>query len=173
MKNVFEVIKDRRSTRAFKPEQIERADLEQILEAGSWAPSGKGFQGWHFCALHSVEKVGRLAAAIRAALQLPESYCFYGAPTLVIVSYLREHPHAWLDGAAAVQNMLLAAEGLGLGSCWINQLRVCCDDPAVRPLLTELGVPENHLVIACVALGQIAQPTAPKPRAEGIINIVE
>ena len=59
MKNVFEVIKDRRSTRAFKPEQIERADLEQILEAGSWAPSGKGFQGWHFCALHNQEKVSQ------------------------------------------------------------------------------------------------------------------
>ena len=69
MKNVFEVIKDRRSTRAFKPEQIERADLEQILEAGSWAPSGKGFQGWHFCALHNQEKVSQLAAAIRTALQ--------------------------------------------------------------------------------------------------------
>jgi len=171
--DILEVIKSRRSTRAFKPEQISRNQLEQILEAGAWAPSGNGFQGWHFCALHNAEKVARLAKLIRITLQLDDSYCFYGAPTLIIVSYLRRHPHAWLDGSAAVENMLLAAQALDLGSCWINQLRSCCDEPAIRALLTEFGVPDKHMVIASVALGYIAEPTAPKPRKEGIINIIE
>lgn len=173
MADVLEVIKNRRSTRSFRPEQISRDQLEQILEAGAWAPSGKGFQGWHFCALHNVEQVARLAGVIRKALGLEGNYCFYGAPTLVIVSYLKDHSHAWLDGSAAVENMLLAAQALDLGSCWINQLRNCCDEPEVRALLDEFGVPDNHMVIACVALGYIAEPTPPKPRKEGIINIVE
>lgn len=170
---IFEVIKNRRSTRAFTGEQISRKELEQILEAGAWAPSGMGYQGWHFCAVHNADKVAELAAAVRRAAGLPESYCFYGAPCLVTVSYERDYPHAWLDGAAAVENMLLAAEALGLGSCWINQLRNACDSPELRPLLTQLGVPEDHMVIASVALGHIAQPTQPKPRKEGVINIVE
>lgn len=173
MISILEVIKTRRSTRAFLPEQISRNELEQILEAGAWAPSGNAFQGWHFCALHNQEQVARLAAVIRDALPVDEDYNFYGAPTVIIVSYLKRHPHAWLDGSAAVENMLLAAQGLGLGSCWINQLRNCCDEPPVRALLNEFGVPEKHMVIACVALGHIAEPTEPKPRKEGVINIVE
>jgi len=173
MADILEVIKARRSTRAFCPEQIDRAQLEQILEAGAWAPSGSGFQGWHFCALYNTEKVARLAEAVRNALPVAQDYNFYGAPTLIIVSYLKKHPHAWLDGSAAVENMLLAAQGLGLGSCWINQVRNCCDEPAVRALLNEFGVPDKHMVIACVALGHIAEPTPPKPRKEGVINIVE
>ena len=169
----FEVIKSRRSTRDFTPEQLTRAELAQILEAGCWAPSGKGYQGWHFCAVHNADKVAELAAAVRRALGLPDSYCFYGAPSLVIVSYERDYDHAWLDGSAAVENMLLAAEALDLGSCWINQLRVACDSPELRPLLTKLGVPEGHMVIASIALGHIKTPTAPKPRKEGVVNIVE
>lgn len=173
MADILEVIKTRRSTRAFLPEQINRVQLEQILEAGAWAPSGNGFQGWHFSALYNAEKVARLAKAVRHALPVSPDYDFYGAPTLIIVSYLKKHPHAWLDGSAAVENMLLAAHGLGLGSCWINQVRNCCDEPEVRALLNEFGVPDKHMVIACVALGHIAEPTPPKPRKDGIINIVE
>ena len=173
MADILELIKTRRSTRSFTPEQISRNQLEQILEAGAWAPSGNSFQGWHFCALYNKEQVARLARLIRDTLQLEDNYCFYGAPTLIIVSYLKRHPHAWLDGAAAVENMLLAAHGLGLGSCWINQLRSCCDEPDIRSLLTEFGVPDKHMVIASVALGHIAEPTPPKPRKERIINIIE
>jgi nitroreductase len=173
MTDVLQVIKNRRSTRAFTAEQITRAELEQILEAGAWAPSGRGYQGWHFTAIHNAEKVQELAAAVRAALGLADGYRFYGAPSFIIVSYERDYEHAWLDGSAAVENMLLEAEALGLGSCWINQVRVGCDKPELRAVLTALGVPEDHMVIASIALGHIDKPTEPKPRKEGVINIVE
>lgn len=81
--------------------------------------------------------------------------------------------HAFLDGSAAIQTMLLAAQSLGLSTCWINQLRPLTDDPAIRPLLTQLGVPEDYIVIGSIALGYAAKETAPAPRKEGIINIIE
>ncbi|MBQ3198963.1 MAG: nitroreductase [Firmicutes bacterium] len=171
--SVLDVIKKRRSTRAFLPQQISREELTAILEAGCWAPTGHGHQGWHFTALYNADVVGKLAAAVRQELNLPDTYCFYGAPCLIIVSYEREYEHAWLDGSAAIQNLLLAAESLGIESCWINQVRQTCDAPAMRRLLTELGVPTDHVVIGSVALGHGAAVTAPKPRKEGVVNIVE
>lgn len=72
-----------------------------------------------------------------------------------------------------MENLLLMATDLGLGSCWINQLRECCDDPKVRALLTEYGVPEDHIVVCSAAVGYIAKETPAKPRKEGLVSFVE
>ncbi|HIX91235.1 MAG TPA: nitroreductase family protein [Candidatus Agathobaculum pullicola] len=71
------------------------------------------------------------------------------------------------------QIMQFMATELGLGSCWINQIRECCDDSKVRSLLTEYGVPEDHIVICSAAIGYIAKETPAKPRKEGIVSFVE
>lgn len=128
---------------------------------------------WHFTAIHSADKCLALAHAVAEADNRGPSYNFYGAPCHIIVSYKRDEMHAFLDGSAAIQTMLLAAQSLGLSTCWINQLRPLTDDPAIRPLLTQLGVPEDYIVIGSIALGYAAKETAPAPRKEGIINIIE
>lgn len=78
-----------------------------------------------------------------------------------------------MDCACAIENMFLAACSLGIGSCWINQLGTTCDDPQVRELLTELGVPENHKVYGCVALGYKAEgaPMKEKVVKAGTVTI--
>ncbi len=172
MNLTLQLIKERRSTRAFAPTQVPLALLEQVLEAGTWAPSGMGLQGWHFTALHNAQACLTLAQAVGQA-DARTGYTFYGAPCHIIVSCPRDSRHAHLDGGAAMQNLLLMAQALELGSCWINQVQVTCDDPTVRALLTQYGVPENHIVIGSVALGYIAQPTAAKKRNENLITIVE
>lgn len=164
MNEVLSAIHARRSTRAFTSQQVSREDLETILEAGLWAPTGNGKQLWHFTAIHSADKCLALAHAVAEADNRGPSYNFYGAPCHIIVSYKRDEMHAFLDGSAAIQTMLLAAQSLGLSTCWINQL---------RPLLTQLGVPEDYIVIGSIALGYAAKETAPAPRKEGIINIIE
>ena len=78
-----------------------------------------------------------------------------------------------LLGEHNIQNILLAATSLGLGSCWINQLRNVCFEPPVRKLLTAYGVPEDYMVIGSVALGHIARETPAKPRREGTVSLVE
>ncbi len=173
MNETMQVIKSRRSTRAFTGEQITREEMDTMLEAAVWAPTGMGKQLWHFVGIRSAEKNLELARAVAAADGRGPEYTFYDAPASILVCYQRDEAHAFLDGSAAVENILLAATSLGLGSCWINQVRVTCDDPAVRALLTSYGVPEDYIVIASVALGHIAKETPAKERRANTISIVE
>lgn len=174
MRELMDIIKSRRSTRAFEPGKLPPRDqIEYLLEAAQWAPSGMGKQAWHFTVLYNAEKTMELARAVAEADGRGPEYNFYQAPVHIIVSYDRNERNAFLDGSAAMQNILLAAEDLGLGSCWINQVRDVCDKPAVRALLDSYGVPDDHIVIACAAIGYIAQETPAKPRKEGTITFVE
>ena len=157
----MEVIKSRRSTRAFKSELPPKDQIMQIVEAAEWAPSGMGY-----LALYrdlQCREVARYRAVAEADNRGPE-YNFYGAPVNIIISYKRDEHHALADGAAAMENLLLMATELGLGSCWINQLRETCDVPEVRALLTEYGVPEDHIVVCSAAIGYIEKETPAKPK---------
>ena len=95
----------------------------QIVEAAEWAPSGMGKYLWHFTVIYNAEKSLKLARAVAEADNRGPQYNFYGAPVNIIISYKRDEHHALVDGAAAMENLLLMATELGLGSCWINQLR--------------------------------------------------
>jgi nitroreductase len=128
---------------------------------------------WHFTAIYNAEKSLALAQAVAAADHRGPEYNFYHAPLNIIISYKRDEGHAFLDGSAAMENILLAATDLGLGSCWINQIRNVCDEPAVRKLLTQFGVPEDHIVIGSAAIGYIEKETPAKPRPAGAVSIVE
>ncbi len=173
MSDLMQVIKARRSTRAFKPDMPPKDQVMQLVEAAEWAPSGRGLYNWHFTVVYSAEKSYKLARAVAEVDNRGPEYNFYGAPVNIIISYKRGEMHALVDGAAAMENLLLMATELGLGSCWINQLRETCDQPSVRALLTEYGVPEDHIVICSAAIGYIAKETPAKPRKEGVVSITE
>lgn len=173
MSELMQVIKTRRSTRAFEPALPPKEQILQLVEATEWAPSGMGKYLWHFTVVFSAEKSRKLARAVAAADNRGPDYNFYGAPVNIIISYKRDEHHAMVDGAAAMQNLLLMATALGLGSCWINQIRETCDDPAVRAILTEYGVPEDHVVICSAAVGYTAKETPAKDRKDGVVSFVE
>lgn len=138
---VLENIKSRRSVRTYTEQQVSAGDLNLILEAAAYAPSGMNFQTWHFTAIQDAAVLTELNEKIKGAFAKSddphlqerghsETYCcYYHAPTLVIVS---NEPTRWwasMDCACALQNIFLAAKSLGIGSCWINQLGQTCDDP--------------------------------------------
>ena len=162
---VLETIKARRSVRAYDRKQIPADDLNAILEAGAYAPNGMHYETWHFTAVRNTVKLEELNEWIKGAFSKSddkhlrerghsETYCcYYHAPTLVIVSNEPTQWWAGMDCACAIENMFLAAQSLGIGSCWINQLGTTCDDPEVREFITVLGVPVSHKVYGCVALG--------------------
>ena len=102
MNEVLQTIRARRSTRAFTDRQVSREDLEAILEAGAWAPSGMGKYLWHFSAIRNANKVLELAHAVAAADNRGPEYNFYGAPASIIVCYKAVEMHAYLDGSAAI-----------------------------------------------------------------------
>lgn len=183
----LETLISRRSTRKYSDKQVEREDLETILNAALHAPSGMNFQTWHFTAIRSTEKLEELnrrivlAAAETEDLSLQkhaknsEYRCYYGAPTLVIVSNEETQSWAAQDCACALENIFLSAHSLGISSCWINQLRMTYNVPIVREYLTELGVPENHRVFGSAALGyaNLDAPRKEKKIKDGLVTIVD
>lgn len=162
MNEVIKNILTRRSVRTFRPDQVQDEDLEQILQAGLYAPSAMNRQSWQFTVIQGEDARKRLTQVMQKALNNP-NYNFYLPPTLILVSNERTNSNALADTGCAMENMFLAAHSLGLATVWINQLKDVCDLPEVRTLLNEFGVPSSHVVCATVALGY-AKDELPEPR---------
>ncbi len=135
MSDIIEIIQSRRSIRSYKPDQISQESLEKIIKAGIYAPSAHNQQSWHFTVIQNPQVLDRINIAARASMleaadgwvrRMAENPSFrvtYDAPTLIIVSG-RQDALAWsTDCSAAIQNMLLAAESLGIGSVWLGLMR--------------------------------------------------
>ncbi len=186
MNEVIQNILTRRSIRTYKEDQISDADLNTVLEAAQFAPTAMSKQGWHFTAVQNKEKIEKLISAIKEAMlkssieqyrkmgENPNFNPFYNAPTIVITAYDKTLPTKESDCAAALQNMLLAAHSLNIGSCWIHILAITGEDPKVKSVLTELGVPEDYAVFGTAVLGYNSkEETKAAPRKEGTFNIVK
>ena len=146
MNAIIENLLTRRSTRAFLQKEIPDNELNEILQAAIYAPSGMGKQTWKFTVLCNQEKIQQLAELIGRKLGR-KGYDMYRPQVLIIPSNQKENPHGMEDNACALENIFLAAHSFGIGSVWINQLRTLCDDPEVRALLDEFEIPsENRYV---------------------------
>lgn len=157
----------RRSIRAFQETPVEREKIETILKCATYAPSAMNRQTWHFSAVLSAEKIQRLAKAMGKALGNPD-YNMYKPAALIIPS--NEEGKA-ADNACAMQNILLAAHSLGVASVWINQLKDVHDDPEVRAILTEFGVPQEHIIYGVAALGYAAGDPRPADKKHPVTII--
>lgn len=162
----------RRSCRAFTEKPIPKEQLQDILQTAIYAPSGMGLQTWQFTAITSREKIQQLAGLIAAALGR-ENYNMYNPVVLIIPSNDKESRFGKEDNACALENIFLAAHSYGIGSVWINQLQGISDEPAIRTLLTQFGIPENHIVFGMAALGYPALELPTEVTKKGIIKIVE
>ena len=152
MNAVLENIKTRRSVREYLDKNVKKEDLDQILEAGLYAPSARNTQNWQFTVVQKSENLKSLNDVMAEALGR-EYNKFYDAPVLIIVSVPRDYKHGMADTSVALQNMMLAANSLELGSVWVNQLLDVGDHAKVRAILTNLGVPEDHIVNGSLAVG--------------------
>ena len=195
MRSVREIILARRSVRRYLPTPLSRETVEELLEAGRYAPSGHNTQAWRFTAILDqklLQELNQLVRAGFAALALGEdapkelrdakakaerqgeSYHFtYDAPCLIIASNDTSDPNAQASCACALENMFLAACEMGLGSCWVNQLHWLRDDLNLRKKLAELGVPEAHTICGSGVFGHPdgKVPGAPT-RKEGTWSII-
>ena len=188
---VLNCIHERRSTRQFTDKQISSEQLDALLDAAIWAPSGGNNQSWLFTAIQKKDVLLHLNELVREGFQhwIPdddypgklaikkrsqkEGYNFYHkAPTLIIASNKPNYENAMADCALALQNIFLAAQSLGLGSCYINQLHWLRDDPSVRAYLLELGIPKEHTICSSAAIGFIDKESTAPIRKEGTIHII-
>lgn len=151
---MIEKIKSRRSCRSYTDKQVSEEDLNQIVECGLLAPSGMNTQGIHFCVITSKEVLAQLEALMSRPF-------FYNAPALIVVYSEPDNRYALQDGSCAMAQMYLAAHALGLGSCWINQLKDVENDSNYKELFENLGL-TNKIIIGSLSVGYSS--TAPKPR---------
>lgn len=173
MNEVLENILTRRSVRAFKAEQIKDSELELILKAGVHAPSGMNKQSWQFTVIQNKEKIELLAKVVREALGRDAGYDFYAPPALIMLSNDKDNTNGLADCACALENIFLMANSLGIGSCWINQLKTICDKKEVREVLTSFDIPENHIVWGMAAIGYPAGVAKAHERKDGVIKFVK
>lgn len=161
MDGILKVIKERRSIRKFKPEQIKEEELSEILEAGLYAPSAKGMQTPVFVVIQGEENMDA-AVSLNAKVWGKEGNPYFGAPTLILTFASGDIQITEYDCAAATQNMLLAAHALGLGTCWINREKEMFETPEGKELMERWGVPEGYVGVSGIALGY---PAVPNPEA--------
>ena len=190
MPDIFETIMHRRSIRRFAPKQIEEAALQQILQTGLYAPSAGGRQGVIFavCQDKAVnERLGkikransnpRMATATSFVSREQPSIAddpkltnaFYGAPTVITLFAPKNFLFSVDDCAVAAENMMLAADALGIGSCYIGQGWTAFDDPYGQEILRQWNVPTDRYAVMQLLLGYAKEGDkhpAPKARKEG------
>ena len=164
---ILRALRERRSCRSYKPEQITDDELKTVLEAGTWAPTAKAVQNPDL-----LQKISRINAAVWGRDIDP----FYGAPTYVLV--FGSDPAVWAnsvpDGSLVLGNMMNAAHAIGLGSCWINREREMFATAEGKALMQGFGLPDGLIGIGALALGYPAGPARdPKPRKENYYRIVK
>ena len=169
---MLELLKTRRSVRSYKPEQIAAQELDAVLEAGTYAPTGMGMQSPVIVAVQDAQTrqaVMELNQQARGGSGDP----YYGAPTIVLVLADPERGTCVEDGACVLCNMMNAAHSLGLASCWIHGEREMFPLPEGKALLRQWGLPETLRGVGSIALGYAAGPLPPpQPRKEGYIHKV-
>lgn len=187
MNEVMNTILHRRSIRRFDSRQIEESALQEILQAGLYAPSAGGRQGVIFAVCQDREINERLGRIKRAnshpRMATATSYvsreqpsiaddpkltnAFYDAPTVITFFAPKQFLFSVDDCAVAAENMMLAADALGIGSCYIGQGWPAFADPYGQEVLKNWRIPTDYYAVMQLILGYPRegdrQPT-PKPR---------
>lgn len=169
MNEIIRAMEERRSIRSFKPEMPPKEVLQQIVEAGLYAASGKGQQATIVVAVTNKALRDKLAEENRRIAGAPEgSDPFYGAPAVLVVLGRKDWPTHVYDGSLVMGNLLLAAHALGLGGIWIHRAKEEFEEPEYQQLLKDLGVEGEWEGIGHCAVGYLnGEAPAPAPRKPG------
>jgi len=153
---LMDAIRNRRSVRKYSHRPVSDDVVKQLLEAATWAPSASNSQDWRFIVIQDESTLKKL-------VQLGTSSFIAGAPMAVLVLYRNttvnlEYRDFIQSASAAIQNLLLRAHELGLGTCWVNQL------PRRSELRHFFNIPSHYDPVALISLGYYDYTPRPVPR---------
>ena len=154
MEQIIEAMKTRRSIRKFKPDMVSKEMLDKIIEAGTYAASGRNGQSPVIVAVTNKDIRDRLAK-INASVMGADTDPFYGAPVVLIVLADKARPTYVYDGSLVMGNIMLAAHSLGVGSCWIHRAKETFEIPEWKEWLRSIGLEGDYEGIGNVALGYV------------------
>ena len=177
MNDTIATIQKRRSIRVYDEKQIEDEQLNLIIESGRYAPSGGNSQSTRFLVIQNKSVLNKLEELVEnglAEIEIHENtykslksfilrarkgglHFSYSAPTLIVVSNKKDYGNAMADSAVAIENMMIAATSLGIGSCWINQLKWLNNNELICDYMSELGIPKDEVICGAISLGYSKQ----------------
>ena len=173
MANTLDTIKTRRSIRKYKSDAIPEEILNKIIEAGSYAPSGMGRQPVIILAVTNKELRDRLSK-LNAAGMNSISDPFYGAPVVLVVLADKNAPTHVYDGSLVMENLMLAAHDLGIGSCWIHRAKEVFESEEGKEILKSLGIEGDYEGIGNCILGYAdGEASLAKPRKNNFVYWVK
>lgn len=171
MNDTINCLLNRRSVRAYRPEQIKSEELEEILQAGLYAPSAMNRQSAVMLVIQDRETISMLSR-LNAEVMGRDTDPFYGAPTVIVVLADKNAPNHVQDASLVMGNMMNAAFSLGVDSCWINRAREVFEMPEARALLREKGISDDYVGVGNCILGYRSGelPAAPSRREGRVIK---
>lgn len=170
---ILKAIRERRSIRRYKSEQITDEELQTVLEAGTWAATGHGNQEPFIVAVQNPETCNRLRQ-MNAEVMGVDSDPYYGAPTIVLVFAQADCLNNVKDGSLALGNMMLAAHSIGLASCWINREDTMFASDEGKQLMQAWNLPEGLIGVGALSLGYASShPHTVKPRKDDYYRVIK
>lgn len=169
MNETIKTLMTRRSVRSYSSKQVPEDILNEILEAGKYAPSGKGRQPSIMVVVRDCETVADLSM-LNARVMGTDTDPFYGANTVVIVFSDKTVNTYKEDGTLVMGNLMNAAASLGVDSCWIHRAKEVFESEEGKKLMKKWGIDENYEGIGNCILGYSDKPIPEaKPRKENYV----
>ena len=168
MNETIKNILERRSIRKYKDKMVEEELIDQVLKAGTYAPTGMNHQSPIIIAITNKEvrdKLSKLNAKIMGSNIDP----FYGAPVVLVVLADKSYPSYIYDGSNVMENMMIAAKSLGLGTCWIHRAKEEFETEEGKEILKSLGITGDYEGIGNCILGYPEGEVEPKERKANYI----
>lgn len=169
----LQTLKTRRSCRAYKPEQITDAELNAVLEAGTYAPSAMGRQSAKIVVVQDPETRAQLTRMNAAVMGREGTDPMYGAPTILVVLADKNAHCGVQDGSLVMGNLMLAAHAEGLASCWIHRAKEEFESEEGKAILKELGIEGDWEGIGHCILGYAdGEPKPAAPRKPDYVRYI-
>jgi nitroreductase len=183
--NTLTVIAHRRSIRKYKSEQISDEEIEAIMNAAVYAPSGQNLQGSHFSVIQNRELILKMRESMKNNMRAtgveaqiarandPAFIPFFDAPAVVMISAEFGSRFAQIDGGIAAENITLAAESMNIGSCIMTSSMMVFAGANADELKEAMGMPEGYEHVCAIPLGYKDEDPEAKERKSGTVNYVK
>ena len=167
---VLQALTTRRSVRSYQKTQVDEQALQEILEAGRYAATGRGLQSPLMIVVQDTDVREQLRRMNAEIMGTPDADPFYGAPTIIIVLADRSVPTCVEDGSLVLGNLMNAAHAVGVDSCWIHRARQEFESEEGKALLRRLGIEGDYIGVGHLILGyRDGELPSPKPRKQNYV----
>ena len=182
---VTKAILERRSIRAYKPQQITKEELDTVIECGFLAPSGSNNQKWYLSVVQNEDLIKRISKknAVfmlnnpdipedrKARFEDPNFSFTFGAPTVIFIA-CPENENG-IDASFLAENMVLTAQSIGLGTCYLGGIMAYLNTDEGKEFVKEFNFPKGYRVLYGLTLGYPDEVPDPKPRDFGKVVYVK